>query len=272
MLRLGLLAFLLLVASKALAAFELKPGETATFRVEIPAELRKLAEESGAKDLTVARVAVALPPDFSPDRAWPVMVISATAAPRHYASNTRLLGFYAPVATAAGWVLVATDPEPDITAAQDTDAVRLALLETAFAALATRWPQVKTSPLAFGGFSGGAKRSGTLAALYRRLFDRQAIGVFQAGINEETVALMARDYGVRDARHQAMPVFLLAGTQDEIATPEQHRQVQRELKRAGFKQVKLETFPGPHAVDPRPLQRALAWFKEVAAAAAEKKE
>lgn len=37
------------------------------------------------------------------------------------------------------------------------------------------------------------------------------------------------------------------------------------LKRSGFLQVRLEFNEGPHGVDPRPLQRALEWFCELAA-------
>ena len=254
--------FLLLPLS--LPAFELRPGATVEIRVELDAELRQLAGDGRISPVKFARVAAALPPGFDPARPWPVMVISATSAPRRYASNVRLLGFYAPAAAAAGWVLVAADPDPDIEEEADSNAMRVALIEAAFAALESKWPLARKSPLAFGGFSGGAKRSGWLAGIYR-LSGRQAMGVFQAGINEETVALVAKHFKALDDGYRQVPVFLLAGTKDEIATESDHRRIERELKRAGFKHVQLETFPGPHAVDPRPLERALKWFAEIGA-------
>lgn len=241
------------------AAFELTPGRTVEFRLELPDELRRLAGDGTLSPTKVARVAVALPPEFDPAQPVPIMVISATSAPRHYASSVRLLGFYAPAAAKAGWVLVAADPDPDIHEDADGNGMRVALLEAAFASLETKWPASRRSPLAFGGFSGGAKRSGWLAAIYATT-GRRAVGVFQAGINEETVALAARHFKVLDDAYRATPVFLLAGTRDEIATESNHRRLERELKRAKFTAVRLETFPGPHAVDPRPLERALTWF------------
>ena len=36
-------------------------------------------------------------------------------------------------------------------------------------------------------------------------------------------------------------------------------------KRAGFRNVRLEFFDGPHTVDPRPLKKALDWFAAEAA-------
>ena len=265
------LSLILLLLSLPAFAFEFKPGATVEVRVELNEELRKLAGEGRISPVKFARIAAALPPGFDPARPWPIMVISATSSPRHYASNVRLLGFYAPAAAAAGWVLVAADPDPDIDEEADSNAMRVALIEAAFAALESKWPLARKSPLAFGGFSGGAKRSGWLAGIYR-LSGRQAMGVFQAGINEETVALAAKHFKALDDGYRQVPVFLLAGTKDEIATESDHRRIERELKRAGFKHVQLETFPGPHAVDPRPLRRALAWFDEVRGKAAEPKD
>ena len=34
--------------------------------------------------------------------------------------------------------------------------------------------------------------------------------------------------------------------------------------RAGFKNVRVETFTGGHEVDPRPLRTALDWFRQFA--------
>lgn len=258
-------AFALALAALApviAGAFELTPGRVVEFRVELPMALRQLAGEGTVSQTKTAKVAVSLPAQFTPDRIWPVMIISATAAPRQYASSTRLLGFYAPEASAAGWVLIAADPQPDITTEDDTNGMRVALIHAALAALAPQWPDVQRAPLAFGGFSGGAKRSGLLGAIFAAQ-GRRPIGFFQAGINQETVAMAAKAFKQLDAAYRATPVFLLAGTSDDIATLDAHEGIRDELKHEGFTHVKLEIFAGPHAVDPRPLRQALAWFDEV---------
>lgn len=263
----SLLRLLVLCLACAVAAhgFVLQPGEVAEFRVELPPALRRIAGGGPESPVKAARVALALPPGFAADRPWPVMIVSATAAPRSHASSVRLLHLYARPAAAAGWVLLAADPEADLTPDEDTHALRFALAQAALLAVATRWSDVQRAPIAFGGFSGGAKRSGVLAALFASQ-GRRPIGVFQAGINEETVALLAKSVQVLDASYRRTPVFLLAGTQDEIASVEAHESVRRALRRAGFTRVRLETFNGPHAVNAPPLQEALQWFSELAAA------
>lgn len=258
-----LLLCVTLLLGPAAGAFELTPGKIAEFNVQLPPQLRDVAGEGRPSKVEQARVALALPPGFDPARPWPVLVISATSAPRHYASNIRLMKFYADAAAVAGWVLLAADPDRELTPEEDVNGLRLALIQAAFAGVETKVPGFMSWPVAYGGFSGGAKRSGWLAAVSAAL-GRRPIGVFQAGINYETVARCAAEQRVLDAEYRRMPVFLLAGTRDEIATLAEHRQLQRELKVAGFKNVRLEQFEGPHAVDPRPLTGALRWFRELA--------
>ena len=251
------------LVSAARAVPALKPGAITEYRVELSRELRELAGNGRQlSPATYALVAVALPENFDPAKDWPVMVISATSDPK-FNSSLKLLGFYAETAMAAGWILLAADPEGKV--AQDDDGVflRFALNSAALAGLSLQWPGAQQAPLAFGGFSGGAKHSGWLAAMFT-LQGRRPIGVFQAGINQETVAKAGQEFKALDGNYRKIPVFLLGGRQDQIAAPGEIRDVETELCRAGFKQVQLEFFDGPHAINPAPLRRALDWFRELA--------
>ena len=252
----------LFLASAALAATGLKAGGLSEFQVELPSELRQLAGRGHLSPVVHALVTIAVPENFDTARDWPVMVISATSDPRYHSSRS-LLGAYADTALTEGWILVAADPAENVSAEQDDVALRYALNTAALAALALQWPGADKASLAFGGFSGGAKYSGWLAAAFASQ-GRTVIGIYLAGINQDTVVSAAQQFKVLDETFRRVPVFLQSGEKDEIATPGDHRGVQEELKRAGFRHIRIEYFPGPHAVDPGPLRTALDWFRELA--------
>jgi predicted esterase len=253
----------LFVASGALAATGLKAGGLNDFQVELPSELRQLAGRGQLSPVMHALVTIAVPENFDTAHVWPVMVISATSDPQYHSSR-RLLGAYADTALTDGWILVAADPTENVSIEQDDVALRYALNTAALAVLALQWPEANKAPLAFGGFSGGAKYSGWLAAAFASQ-GRTVIGIYLAGINQDTIVAAAQQFKVLDEAFRRIPVFLQSGEKDEIATPGDHRGVQEELKRAGFRHTRIEHFPGPHAVDPRPLRIALDWFRELAA-------
>ena len=74
----------------------------------------------------------------------------------------------------------------------------------------------------------------------------------------------ARQFKVLDETFRGIPIFLQSGEKDEIATPADHRRVHDELKREGFRRIRIEYFRGPHVVDAGPLRTALGWFRELA--------
>jgi predicted esterase len=252
----------LFVASAALAATGLEAGGVSEFKVELPRELRQLAGRGQLSPVTHALVTIAVPANFDIALDWPVMVVSATSDPQYHSSR-RLLGAYADTALAGGWVLVAADPAEKVSVEQDDVAVRYALNTAALAVLALQWPGAVNAPLAFGGFSGGAKYSGWLAAAFASQ-GRTIVGIYLAGINQDTILSAAREFKVLDETFRRIPVFLQSGEKDEISTPADHRGVRDELKRAGFRHIRVEYFSGPHAVDPGPLGTALDWFRELA--------
>lgn len=241
----------------------LKAGGLSEFNVELPQELRQIAGRGDQSPVSRALVTVGVPVNFDAARSYPVMVISATSD-RQYHSSRRLLGAYADTAVAAGWILIAADPAEEVPAERDDVGLRYALNATALAALASQWPEAGKAPLAFGGFSGGAKFSGWLAAAFARQ-GRSIIGIYLAGINSDTVIAAARHFGVLNASFRRTPVFLQSGQNDTVATPVDHRTIHDQLERAGFSEVRIEYGAGSHEVDAPSLRTALDWFREVAA-------
>lgn len=249
---------LLGVVVAAHAAPSLVAGATAEYRVALPAELRELAGAGKVAAVEQALVAVAVPADFSTDRAWPVLVVNATSD-AGYNSSRRLLEAYKDAALAAGWVVVAADPAPAVTARDDQLTLRFALDLAALASLQDAWKDAGTARLAFGGFSGGAKFSGGLAPLFTR-YGARVVGVYMAGVNQDLLSDSARRFGVLDAAFRQLPVFVQSADIDRVATPAQHREVAASLRDAGFANVRLETVAGRHEIIAEPLSTALRWF------------
>jgi hypothetical protein len=256
----ALAVFLACIASSAFAA-GLAPGFN-DLKVELPAELRTMAGRGEVSPVTHALVTVAAPADFRPEDSRPVFVVSATSD-RPWHSSRELMREYAGVALAHGWILVAADPAPAVTLAEDHTSLRVALNIAALAALRRQWPKGETAPLAFGGFSGGSKYTGWLAAAFASR-GRTVIGVYQSGCNEDALLEAARHFGVLDVRFRKIPVFLQSGADDRVATPADHRRIASELTGAGFRNVRIASPPGGHEVTPATLGDALDWFEALA--------
>ena len=239
------------------------PGEVIEFSAQLNAEMQRLAGASGGKgDIAEARCAVAVPADFSPERAWPVLLVSATSDPG-YNSSRALLRQFAPPALRAGWIVIAADPPREVGVAADTDALRYALLAAALERLQAGWPGLARWPRAFGGFSGGAKHSALLGA-FSLLLGHPPIGIYQAGCNQATMRTVLTLSGLPRDRFLATPVFLSSGRQDRIAPPDVMEDVADELTSAGFRTVKLEHFAGDHEVYTPHIETALRWFAKCA--------
>jgi hypothetical protein len=232
------------------------------FRVELPQDLRRIAGRGTLSPVTHARVTIATPARPAAEGAARVLVVSATSDLPHRSSR-RLLEAYAPVATARGWIALAADAEPAADPADDHVPLRLALNTAALSVLEARSPGAGNVPLAFAGFSGGAKYSGWLAAAFARQ-GRPLIGVYLSGSNEETLVDAARQFDVFDAGFKRVPVFLHAGATDELAGVAELKRLATALRRSGFENVRTVTAPGGHAVDSDSLGAALDWFREFA--------
>src|SRR5215468_5658000 len=188
-----------IVVSAAFAETGLKLGGTTHFKVELTPELRSVAGRGQPSSVTHALVAISVPDDFDSTGNWPVMVVSATSDPGAHSSRL-LLGAYAETARAAGWILVAADPTPEVPVPKDEVALRYVLNVAALAALTSQWPGAAKAPLAFGGFSGGSKFSGWLAAAFAN-DGRTVIGIYVAGMNENIILSAAQDFKVLNAAY-----------------------------------------------------------------------
>ena len=254
---------MLFLGTATFAAPGLKPGGVAEFNAELPRALRLMAGPGQLSPVEHALITIAAPANFEMSHDWPVMVISATSDPG-YNSSRRLLAAYADTALKAGWILVAVDPMEAVAVDNDNVSLRLALNTTALAGLELQWPSAGKARLAFGGFSGGAKYTGWLAAAFASQ-GRNVAGIYLAGIDTDAVVPAARHFNVLNPDFKRVPIFLQYGDSDDVATPTEHWSVYDELKRAGFKNLRIEKFRGTHEVHPAPLRKALDWFRELAA-------
>jgi hypothetical protein len=113
-------------------------------------------------------------------------------------------------------------------------------------------------PVACGGFSGGAKRSGFFGAIMMRT-GHPVIGMWMGGCNQDMATPGSHFYSP-GAGFKHVPIFLSSGKSDNVATPQHHRQVQHALKASGFSKVRLESYDGGHKLDESQASNGLAWF------------
>lgn len=231
------------------------------FVAVVSEQWRRVAGKGRLSALREAHGWVAVPAGFDPARSWPILVVSATADPGLNSSRA-FARRYRDAALAAGWVIVAADPAPRVI--PEINELRYATVRAALARLATAWPGAETWPVAFGGFSGGSKYSGYLAAMAAR-DGRVPVGIFLGGCNAPTPALGRTQYGA-PRTFRDVPIFLSSGDDDPVSTPHDHRQVRLALVNDGFRHVRLETYAGRHVVHAPHLGVALAWFDELRAA------
>ena len=247
-------------SSTAAPNLPVSPGQVGEFEVPLSPRQRVAAAKSGNPQIKTARIALGVPADFDPQKSWPILIISGTLD----ASSIELLGAYREAALAAGWVILAADgpvkPKDDITER------RIALVEAGLDYLSEKWPAAKTWPVACGGFSGGAKRSGYVGAALLK-DQRKLIGLLMGGCNEDTASNAAKTMSPPYA-YKLVPIYLSGGSKDTIASPEMIEWVERSMKSDGFRHVRFESYDGAHDVFPPHTTEALQWFLTSASASA----
>ncbi len=249
---------LILAAALSVCGVRSPGGEPVELAVPLSDALRRVAGNGKRSSHQTARIAYAVPPGFDSAHPWPILLISATSDPS-YNSSTRHLRDFAAAATAEGWVVVAADPPKPVPLGLDSNELRYALARAALDHLAILWPGSDRWPLALGGFSGGAKRSGWLAAMFAR-DGRVPIGIFQGGCNAATAADAVNIYGPPRRAFRAVPIFLSSGETDRISTSRDHEEVATALRADGFSRVRLESYAGGHVLAPAHVGAALRWF------------
>jgi hypothetical protein len=232
------------------------PGATVRANVPLSAQQQSYVSEGGNPVPPHAIATLAVPPGFTPNKSWPVLVVLSTSDFKRQNHND-LADFYRDSALAEGWLVLAGDgPAP---ARRDTAGWRAGTTLAAIDALHRSFPGSKNWPVACAGFSGGAKRAGTVAPLLA-LAGCRVTGIFLTGINEERLSEGYLKFQP-GAGFLRTPIFLSSGARDNIATPQQHASIKSTLERTGFTRVRLETFPQGHAVKRDHIRMALRWFR-----------
>src|SRR5207249_2945092 len=189
---------------------------------------------------------------------YPLLVISATV---DYPSSS-LFPRYQKEAMDAGWVIMAADgPEKP---KDDHHGWRWAMISAGMDAIESNWPTAKTWPVACGGFSGGAKRSGYMAGRFAKT-SHKVIGMLMGGCNEDMATMSLHEDTPPFSLFVNIPIYLSSGSDDKTATPQANQEVMSSMKASGFHKVRLETYPGAHDPYPPHTTEALKWFLAEAA-------
>jgi hypothetical protein len=250
---------LIATASAAtIAGKEAKPGPLLEIQFPISKYFQDIAAQGGNLRPETGRAVLGFPPGFDPARRWPIMIVTSTTD-MHRTSPMDAFA-YKPPADAEGWVILAADAM--IKPKFDSTPWRLASLGAALDAVRKDWPQSRNWPVAFVGFSGGAKRSCLLSAMMAKSRAVNICGLFLSGINDDRLTVAYRDYQP-GPNFLNVPVWISGGIEDPIATTGLEGQVAANLRRTGFKNVRLERFVGTHQLKRSEIKLALRWFREL---------
>ena len=241
-----------------LAGHQVQSGGSLDLQFPLSNYFQEYAAQGGNPRPTTGRALLFFPNGFDPARSWPILIVTSTTD----LDRTSIMDapWYRDAAIKEGWVVLATDTT--IRPRADSLQWRLSILTAGLRVIRTNWPQSAQWPVAFAGFSGGAKRGGILAVMLASNRGFKICGMFLAGINSDRVTAAYKDYQP-PADFLNTPIWISSGTTDQIAPPGTQEGVYYSLKRTGFKQVRLEKFFGGHALKNAEIQRALHWFREV---------
>jgi hypothetical protein len=252
---------LLVVATQGatLAGQPIQAGATVEIRFPVAKSFQDVAAQGGNPRPEMGRAVLTFPVGFDPARNWPILVVTSTSDFNR--TSPMDAEWYRRPALAQGWILLASDAT--IRPRLDSTQWRLAILAAALESMRKEWPQSAKWPVAFGGFSGGAKRSALLGAMLAKTGAVKTCGFFLSGINEDRLSEAYRNYSP-GGDFLGIPIWLSSGQNDNVAKPLDHDRVKASLQRTGFKHVRLERFSGGHQVKKEEVERALRWFREVA--------
>ena len=241
-----------------IAGKEAKPGPLVEIQFPVSNYFQDIAAQGGNPRPQTGRAVLSFPPGFDPARRWPILIVTSTTD-MHRTSPMDAFA-YKPVTDAEGWMILASDAT--IQPKFDSTPWRLAMLGAALDEVRKDWPQSKNWPVAFGGFSGGAKRSCLLSAMMAKGRAVNICGLFLSGINDDRLSVAYKDYQPGPA-FLNVPIWISGGMDDPIATPSLEGQVAANMRRTGFKQVRLEHFIGTHQLKRSEVKLALRWFRQL---------
>ena len=228
-------------------------------RFAVAKSFQDLAAEGGNPRVDTGRAVLMFPPGFDPARRWPILVVTSTSD----FNRTSVMDaeWYRRPATEEGWVVLASDAT--ISPRIDSTQWRLAMLAAALEAVRKDWPQSAKWPLAFAGFSGGSKRSGTLGAMLAKTGSVRICGFFLSGINEDRLGESLQDLsaGSRFSRSASL------AKQRRPATPLLRRKATTSSKlrwsAPDSNACASNSFGGQHQLKMSEVRRALHWFREL---------
>lgn len=244
--------------SATLAGQPVPPGQTLDIRFPIDKYFQDYAASGGNPRPATGRALISFPKGFDPARTWPILIVISTSD--YHRTNAMDAPFYQEAGIAEGWIVLAADAT--IGPREDSEAWRVALLGAALQMIHKDWPQSARWPVAFAGLSGGAKRSGFLAAMLSSTNPVKISGFFLAGINDDRISVAYKTYQPPPG-FLNIPIWLSSGTGDSIAPPFKSEHVRASLVNTGFKHVRVESFAGGHEVDPAQVRLALRWFRQL---------
>lgn len=229
------------------------PGKRITINFPLSPEHQKVASEGGNPVCKVGVLVMHVPAGFDPKKPQRILMCVSTSdfnltSPQH-------MPLYRDTALAEGWIVMATDGP--VKAVKDSTPWRLAFIAGALDTIRREWPAARNWPVAFAGYSGGAKRCAYILPMLART-GVKFCGLFLTGINDDRLSESYQTYG-RPQNIKDVPVFISGGRSDKIAPPEVHFAVKRSMERTGF-DVKLEIFDGGHEVKASHVRDALRWF------------
>jgi hypothetical protein len=234
------------------------PGSTVRANVPLSALEKSYAGQGGNPVPPYALAVLATPTNFDPGKSWPVLIPCSSSDFKRQ-NRDDLIQFYHRVGLSEGWVLLAGDGPQH--ARNDTAAWRAAMTMAAIDALHRSFAGSEKWPMACAGFSGGGKGAGYVVPFLARNGCR-IIGIYLTGVNEDHLS----DGYARcqpGADFLRTPIYLSAGHDDRIATPEQQYAVLGLIKRTGFNRIRIGTFHGVHDVNDAQTSLALRWFRSL---------
>lgn len=206
----------------------------------------------------VVEAAVAFPDNFNPQQLYPVLITQVTAD--RYLPNIDAMEAYRETALKIGYVVLTAQAKPwPATTRDDTRQHRYISLRAALRWLGQEYPASRNWPLVLAGFSGGAKMVQPLAAVML-MEQRDVIGLFLGGCNDESTNEILRVYPEVADAYKNIPFFLSSGRNDRVASPRAMRRIAKRMEKAGAKRVHLSRYSGAHYLEPRELDAALKWF------------
>jgi hypothetical protein len=240
-----------------LAGQQVRTGPLIEIRFPVSKYFQNTAAWAGNPRPETGLAIVTFPPGFDPSRRWPILIV--TSSTDSFRTNPKDAYAYHEAADREGWMIIASDFT--IRPRHDSTPWRLAMVGAALEAVRKEWPQSAQWPVAFAGFSGGAKRSCVLGAMLAKGRAANICGFFLSGINHDVMSEAYKTYQP-GGDFLNSPIWIDGGLDDVIATPGLELWVEASLRRTGFKRVRLETFLGYHQLKISEEKQALRWFRQ----------